>query len=164
VASKAQPSPGLQHNSGLLPDFLTPRMVKFFLLPAVFITALFAREYKGEYQMIINNHVGGMFYVMFMSIAFSYLFRKMRCWHAVLSGLGIISVLEILQWFGFPFIISLTQNQVLGYLLGNSYNPVDFVFYGLGAGMSWFVLWLLQDSRTDDLPLTLISPNELPVY
>ena len=132
-------------------------MLKFFLLPAVFFTALYTREYKGEYQVIINNHVGGVFYVLFASLAFSYLFRRMKSWHAVLAGLGFISLLETLQWFRFPFLESLTQNQVISFLLGNSFNPVDFLYYGLGALASLLVLWLLHENQSDDLPVQLIQ-------
>ena len=135
----------LLDNITLLPHPLTPRMIKFFLLPAVLLTALFTKEYTGELQMVINNQVGGVFYVLFGSLLFSYIFRRMKIWHAVSLALGIICMLEVLQSFQFQFITFLSQNTVLAFLFGNSFNPADFMYYGFGAVAGLLTLWILKD-------------------
>ena len=138
------------HTPTVLPDFLTPRMIKFFLLPVVLLTALYTKQYTGEHQMIINNHVGGIFYVLFGSLLFSYAFRRMKIWQAVLGAFTLICLLEMLQWLNVPFIMALTENPVLSFLFGNSFNPVDFLYYGMGAVAGFLVLWVLHENQTDN--------------
>ncbi len=124
-------------------------MLKFFLLPAVLLTALYTKDYTGEHQLIINNHIGGVFYVLFGSLLFSYAFRRMRIWQAVLGAFTLVSLLEMMQWLELPFVMSLTENRVLSFLFGNSFNPVDFIYYGLGALSGFLVLWVLQENQVD---------------
>ncbi len=145
---QVSPSPPLPLTSPILPEYLSSRMVKFFLLPAVLFTAIYTREYTGEYQTIINNHVGGIFYVLFGSLFFSYFLKRMRNWQAVSVAFTIVSLLEMLQWFNFPFVMALTENPVLSFLFGNSFNPVDFIYYGMGALAGLLVLWVLQENQT----------------
>jgi hypothetical protein len=133
----------------LLPDFLTPRMVKFFLMPVVLLTAFYTKEYTGAHQQLINNHVGGVFYVLFGSLAFSYLFRRLKTWQAVSAALVAVSLLEAIPWFRFPFLTHVTSIPLLSFLLGNSFNPVDFIYYGIGTAAGGLILWILDEKKAE---------------
>jgi hypothetical protein len=117
---------------------------KLLLLPLVLLTAFYTKEYTGQYQQLINNHLGGVFYVMFASLVISVLFRRWNSWGATLAAFAGTCVLEVIQYFRVPFIMELTQKKVFLYLLGHSFSPVDFYYYGIGAAASLLMLWLIR--------------------
>jgi hypothetical protein len=115
------------------------------LMALVFVTALYTKAYTGDYQVIINNHIGGVFYVMFGSLAFSILLPRWKQHHQVLLALSLTSLLELVQWLQVPFILELTRYKVFAYIFGNSYNPHDFIYYGVGAVLGMGVLMLVRE-------------------
>jgi hypothetical protein len=121
------------------------RPLKIILLSLIFITALYTKSYKGDYQMLINNHVGGTLYVLFGSLLFSVIFPCMKNHYAVLLAFSITSMLEFIQWLKIPFMVELTHVKAFAYLFGNSYNPDDFLYYALGAAVGWGVLWIVKE-------------------
>ncbi len=119
-------------------------ILKIALMVLIFITALYTKEYRGEYQDIITSHIGGIFYVLFGTLLFSVLFPALKPWQATLLALACTSVLEFIQYFQFPLLVELTKSKVFLYLLGNSFNPTDFLYYFFGAGVGFVVLVLLK--------------------
>jgi hypothetical protein len=117
---------------------------KITLMILILITALYTKEYRGEHQMMINNHIGGILYVLFGSLLFSVIFPSMKPYKSVLLALTITCLLEFVQWFRFPFMLELTKIKAFAYLLGNSFNPYDFIYYGIGALLGFMVLFLLS--------------------
>jgi hypothetical protein len=124
------------------------RVLKIILLILVFITALYSKEYRGEFQTIINNSIGGILYVLFGSLAFSLLLPRLKPWWPVLMALAGTCVLEFIQYFQFPYMVALTQDKTFAFLFGVSFNPVDFVYYAIGAGIS-MVLLFATENRVD---------------
>jgi hypothetical protein len=120
------------------------RLFKIILMTLVLVTALYTKEYKGEFQMIINNHIGGILYVLFGSLLFSVIFPGIHSYGAVLLSLGITSLLEFIQYLRLPFMAELTKNKAFAYLFGVSFNPRDFIYYAAGAILSWLLLLALQ--------------------
>ncbi len=123
------------------------RILKIFLMVLVLITALYTKEYKGDHQTIINSHIGGILYVLFGTLLLSVLFPNMKFWQATLLALSLTSVLEFIQYFRFPFLVELTKSKFFAYLLGNSFNWYDFLYYGFGAVIGFAVLFLLGDKE-----------------
>lgn len=122
----------LADNRGLL--------LRLILMTLVFITALYTKEYKGIHQVIINNHVGGVMYVLFGSLLFSVLLPGIKYyWHTVIAFV-LTCVLELIQYFQFPFMVEITRVKAFAYIFGVSYNPVDFIYYLGGALISVFIL------------------------
>jgi hypothetical protein len=121
------------------------RMLKIILLVLIFITALYTKAYKGDYQVLINNHIGGVLYVMFGSLVFSVLFPALKSYKPVLLALGITCLLEFIQWMQIPFMVELTRIKTFAYLLGNSFNMGDFVYYFIGAVLGWLVLVVIRE-------------------
>ncbi len=138
----------------MLPQWITmissrnqSRVLKIALMVLIFITALYTKEYRGEYQNIITAHIGGVFYVLFGTLLFSVLFPALKPWQATLLALSCTSLLEFIQYFRFPFLLELTKSKVFLYLLGNSFNAVDFVYYIMGAGVGFVVLVVLKPAE-----------------
>jgi hypothetical protein len=119
------------------------RLLKLTLLVLVFITAMYTKEYRGEYQQLITAHIGGILYVLFGSLLFSLVWPSLKSWQAASLALGCTSLLEVIQYFRFPFLVDLTRSRVFLYLLGNSYNPMDFVYYFIGGVIGLGVLLLI---------------------
>jgi len=119
--------------------------LKICIMALVFISAVYTKDYTGDHQQIINNHIGGIFYVIFGSLGFSILFPHLRLFMPVLIATSATCFLELVQWFRFSVMVELTQNKVFAYLFGNSFNPVDFVYYGAGALVALLVLWFIRD-------------------
>jgi hypothetical protein len=124
------------------------RIFKIALMVLVFITALYTKEYRGQYQMIINNNIGGVFYVLFGSLLFSVIFRHRKLYLPVLLALGFTCLLEIIQWFRFPFMLELTSVKALAYVFGNTFSWLDFVYYAIGALIAFVVLVLLKHNES----------------
>ncbi len=143
---------GVQEQLSLIPSRFTAFMysrhglpLKIGLMTLVFITALYTKVYTGDYQLLINNHLGGVFYVLFGSLAFSVLFPKMKMYLPVVLATSITCLLEFVQGFQFSFMMELTRFKLFAYLFGNSYNPADFLYYGAGALIALLVIWFIHE-------------------
>ncbi len=121
-------------------------VLKIMLMALVFTSALYTKAYTGDFQLIINNHIGGIFYVIFGSLCFSIVFPRSGSFLPVVIATGATSFLEFVQWFRFPFMVELTKNKIFAYLFGNSFNPVDFIYYGIGAVVALLVLWMVRNT------------------
>jgi hypothetical protein len=133
--------------SSAFPSFISPGLVKFLLLFPVLLTAVYAKSYTGEYQLLINNHIVGVFYVLFGSLFISTIFQRMKFWKSVAFSFSIVSILEVLQLFRLPFMVDLTRRSLFSFLFGTTFDPGDFVFYGIGAVLGLLSLWLLDASK-----------------
>ncbi len=120
------------------------RVYKLTLMVLVLITALYTKEYHGQYELIIHNKVGGIFYVLFFSLLFSVVFRRWKPWWPVVMALGVTSVLEFIQYFRFPVMVELTQSKVFAYLFGVSFSWADFLYYIAGGAVALLLLVLLE--------------------
>jgi hypothetical protein len=120
--------------------------IKICLMALVFISALYTKAYTGDFQMVINNHIGGILYVVFGSLAFSILFPRMKLLMPVTLATAGTCFLEFVQWFRFPFMVELTRIKFFAYLFGNSYNPADFIYYGMGSVLAILVLWFIREN------------------
>jgi hypothetical protein len=96
--------------------------------------------------MLINNHIGGIFYVLFGSLAFSAILPGRRIFAPILMATTATCILEFIQWFRFPFMEELTRIKIFAYLFGNSFNPADFIYYGMGSVLALLVLWLIREN------------------
>jgi hypothetical protein len=124
--------------------FISPGLVKFLLLFPVLITAIYARSYTGEYQLLINNHVAGVFYVLFGSLFISNIIPSMKFWRAVLFSFAFVSSLEVIHLLRLPLMVDSYHRSLFSFFFGNAFDPADFMFYGIGAVLGLLFLWLLD--------------------
>jgi hypothetical protein len=123
------------------------RVFKIILMILVLITALYTKEYRGEHQAIINNNIGGVFYVLFGSLFFSAAFPRLRFYWPVVIAFTLTCLLECVQYFQFPFMVELTRHKTMAYLFGLSFNPVDFIYYFVGGMVALGLLGILETDR-----------------
>ncbi len=123
------------------------RILKLILLFLVLITGLYTREYRGDYQDIVNNNAGGIFYVLFGSLFISILFPSLKEIAISSISLAFACAIEVIQYFQFPFMLQMAKYRIPGYLFGNSFNPHDFTYYAIGAVFSWIVLLLIRKNE-----------------
>jgi hypothetical protein len=146
-------STGVREYLGRFPALFTAFMykkhalaLKISLMVLLFISAIYTKSYTGDLQLIINNHIGGIFYVIFGSLGFSIFFPRINLFLPVLMATSATCFLEFVQWFRFPFMVELTRHKIFAYLFGNFFNPTDFVYYGIGAVLALLVLWFIRES------------------
>lgn len=125
------------------------RIYKMILMVLVLITGLYTRDYRGEYQDTINNNAGGVFYVIFGSLVISLLFPTLKSFTIASLSFALTCVVEIVQYFQFPFMLRIAHHKLLAYLFGSSYNPKDFIYYGIGAVCSVLVLVLIRRNEVE---------------
>jgi|WetSurMetagenome_2_1015567.scaffolds.fasta_scaffold25363_7 hypothetical protein len=125
------------------------RLFKFMLLILVLITSLYTKKYQGQFQSVVNNNLGGIFYVMFGSLLISVVFPKFKIHWAVLTALTLTCMLEFLQYLKIPFMQEMAHNKVFAYLFGNSFNPNDFLYYFLGAFIVLVLLRMMERSSAE---------------
>jgi hypothetical protein len=133
--------------SSVFPCYLSPALIKFLLLFPVLLTAVYSKSYTGEHQLLINNHVVGVFYVLFGSLFISVVFPSMRFWKSALVSFSFVSIFEVIQLYRLPFMIDLTRRSFFSFLFGTTFDPEDFIFYGIGAALGLLFLWLLDSSQ-----------------
>ncbi len=133
--------------SSAFPCYLSPGLFKFLLLFPVLLTAVYAKSYTGEHQLLINNHVVGIFYVLFGSLFISNIFPRMKFWKAVTFSFSFVSILELIQLYRLPFMIDLTRRSFFSFLFGTTFDQGDFFYYGIGAVLGLLFLWLLDTSK-----------------
>jgi hypothetical protein len=121
-------------------------VLKIGLMALVFISGIYTKTYTGDFQLIINNHIGGIFYVIFGSLGFSVLFPHLRLYIPALMAFSATCFLEFVQWFRFPVMLELTKHKFFAYVFGNSFNPADFIYYAIGGVCALLVLWFIRES------------------
>lgn len=129
------------------------RIFKIILLGLVLVTGLYTREYRGDYQTIVNNNAGGIFYVLFGSLFISILFPSWKEYAIASLAFAFACMIEVIQYFHFPFMAPLANNKVTAYLFGSSFNPTDFIFYAIGAVCAWGVLVLIRKNEKENYEL-----------
>lgn len=134
------------NQASAFPSFISPGLVKFLLLFPVLLTAIYAKSYVGEYQLLINNHVVGVFYVLFGSLFIANIFPSLKFWKSVTCSFIFVSLLEVIQLYRLPFMVDLTRRSLFSFLFGTTFDPGDFIFYGIGAALGLLCLWLLDSS------------------
>ncbi|HLO59616.1 MAG TPA: DUF2809 domain-containing protein [Bacteroidales bacterium] len=120
------------------------RILKAIMMTLVLITALYTKQYRGEYEAIIHNHIGGILYVFFFSLLFSFVFPHVKWYYAVLIALGVTCILEVIQYLEIPFMVQLTEHRAFALVFGHSYDPVDFIYYTIGAVFSVVFLKMVE--------------------
>ncbi len=140
----------------LIPDRLNDRLTennsriyKMILLVLVLLTGLYTRDYRGNYQDAINSSAGGIFYVLFGSLLISLLFPTLKSFTIASLAFALTCIVEIIQYFQFPFMMEMAHHKLPAYLFGSSYNPKDFIYYGIGAVCSVAVLVLIRRNEME---------------
>ncbi len=117
-----------------------------FITPAGF----YSKFYSGPYFNWVNNSLGGSFYEIFWCLLALLIFPGSKTWKIVLSVFAVSCLLEFTQ---------LWNNSLLNYfrgffigrtILGNSFNPTDFIYYFIGSVAAY--TWIMLIKRKNPVP------------
>lgn len=99
-----------------------------------------AKFYNGPYSSWVNNSFAGVFYEIFWCLVFLMLLPKANPLKIVIWVLVITCILESLQLWH-PFFLEVLRDNLIGQtVLGNSFNPSDYLYYFIGCILGW--LWM----------------------
>lgn len=106
---------------------------------------LLTKFYSGPGEGWINNQLGGLFYVTFLAVLLYILFqlwKPVNILYPVITALVITSFLEFMQLWKHPVLENIRSTFLGRTIVGNSFNPEDFLFYLMGAALAYFlILW-----------------------
>ncbi len=104
----------------------------------------YAKLYGGPMESWFNNSFSNILYVVFWCLIGSLLLSKVKPFTIALVVLLITNVLEFLQLFDY-YLLSQVRQYFIGHvLIGTTFVWMDFLYYGIGAGLGWGLLRLLR--------------------
>ncbi len=117
----------------------------FTLIPM----GLYSKFYQGLFQNWVNNSLGGVFYVMFWIALVLWLKPDVNPkWSAVWVFI-MTAFLECLQLWHPPILEAIRSTLMGRLLLGTTFVPSDFLYYGIGCGLSG---WILSKIKSHSIP------------
>lgn len=102
---------------------------------------IFTKYYSGPGFSVINNRLGGFFYVTFGIILLGSIFvKKISVFTISLLVLILTIIVEITQLFSHPLLDYIRSFWIGKMVLGNSFSWLDIPWYILGAIVGYY--WL----------------------
>lgn len=132
-----------------LPSVFVPGVIKFLLLIPLLLTTLYARSYNGEYQIFINYRVTGTLYVILGSVLLSLILFWQKPWKPVVISTVIVVLLNLLHILKLSSSLAVDSHSMLIILFSRNANTVNFFYYGLGAAVSYLILWLIHHNSAE---------------
>lgn len=119
-------------------------------LAVVVPLGFYSKFYNGPAAFWVNNSLGGLFYVIFWNLLFFWIWEIRK--PGKLVGLVLVGTcgLEWLQLWHPPFLRWLRASFIGQTLLGTTFVPSDFLYYLLGAAISWVWLRRLAGFQADE--------------
>jgi hypothetical protein len=118
--------------------------IKLLLLFLLIFLGILSKKYIGPADNFINNHLGGIIYVIFWIYLFSFIFPKPPLSLLVLWVFLMACFIECTQLIHTPTLELLRRNFVFRVLFGSTFNPLDFMWYFIGALFGLFSCLLLR--------------------
>ena len=119
---------------------------KILILILLIPLGLLTKFYTGPGRQIVNNHLGGVIYVVFFIFLASLVFPQTRAIKITLIVFIVTCALELTQLIQTDFLNRLREYFVVHALIGSSFNLMDMPFYAVGGGIGWWgffvVLWI----------------------
>jgi hypothetical protein len=105
------------------------------------------KVYYGPAYVWVHNSLGGVLYVIFWSLLFSFIFIRSAPWK--IAGIVMLATcsLEFLQLWHPSFLETLRSTFIGAILLGNSFSWSDLAHYAIGFLLSWGLLHILGRRR-----------------
>lgn len=106
-----------------------------FVTSAIALSLAFlSKYYNGPHFRFADAYLGDLFIVICLYFVLAGFILKMHI-RQKLSSIAVIACsVEFLQWTKIPAQLNLGEPFV--FILGTSYDPQDFIFYGLGLTMA----------------------------
>lgn len=119
------------------------------LIALIIITPLgfYTKFYSGPYSEWVNDSLGGLFYVIFWCLIVNIILIRSRAWKIAVFVLLMTSCIEFLQLWHPPFLENLRSNFIGQTILGNSFNPTDFIYYVMGSLLGLSLLSIINEEK-----------------
>lgn len=116
--------------------------IKIAILIFLIISGLLTKCYNGPASQIVNNHLGGVIYVVFFIFLASLFFPQTRAIKIALLVFIVTCSLEFTQMIQTDSLNQLREYFVVHALIGSSFNLMDMPFYAVGGGIGWWgLMW-----------------------
>lgn len=125
-------------------------IIKIILLVLLIIVGVSTKFYHGVASEFVNNHLGGIIYVIFWILFFSTILPKQKPFKITLWVFMITCVIEFTQLYHPIYLEKLREYFVFRAFFGNSFNPFDILFYLVGALVGYFLLILIKRIKIKD--------------
>lgn len=119
-------------------------IIKIILLVLLIIVGVSTKFYHGVASVFVNNHLGGIIYVIFWILFFSLILPKQKAFKITLWVFMVTCVIEFTQLYHPLYLDKLREYFIFRALFGNSFNPFDILFYLVGAMIGYFLLILIR--------------------
>jgi hypothetical protein len=104
------------------------------------LLGLATKFYAGPGSQLVNNHLGGILFVVFFIFLASLVFPKVRPLKISLIVFAVTCLLELTQMIQIDFLNRMREYFVVHALIGSSFNKMDLLYYLIGGGIG--CLWL----------------------
>lgn len=115
-------------------------LVLVLLVPIGFLS----KHYSGPAEVWINGSLSGVLYELFWCLLGALLCRRTSALGiaiTVLAGTCVLEVLQLFDWAVLRFARSFYLGRVL---IGTTFVPSDFIYYGLGCLAGWWAVVRLK--------------------
>ena len=113
--------------------------ILLFLLILVPI-GFYSKFYSGPAANWVNNSLNGVFYEIFWCLLIALFFDAARPRVIAVSVLIATCLLEILQLWHPPFLVSIRDHFLGRTILGTTFTWSDFPYYIIGCGIGWVLI------------------------
>ena len=121
--------------------------LKLLILALLVPLGILTKFYAGPGSSFVNNHLGGVIYVVFFIFLASLFFPKTNTLKLSLIVLAITCLLEFTQLIQTKFLNELREYFVVHALIGSSFNWMDLPFYAVGGFIGWRGLKRVSHNR-----------------
>lgn len=127
---------------------MSPPTRRLFVLLVLLPISLSTKLYAGPGAAWVQHYAGALCYEIFWVFAAKTLLPRARIWTVAAGVFGITCLLELLQLSMHP-VLQWVRSFFLGRaLIGTSFDPWDFLYYGIGTGMGvWLHRRLVEPTR-----------------
>jgi len=115
----------------------------------------YSKFYSGPLHYWVNNSLGGVFYEMFWCLVLALFFKRLKPFQIACIVLLATCLLEFLQLWHPPFLVSLRSNFIGVTILGNAFTWSDFPYYFIGSGFGLVLLNILKSHLASEESATV---------
>lgn len=107
------------------------------------LLGFYTKLYSGQFSSVVNNQLGGLFYVIFGVLLLSLIIPNLTKQSYAIIAFLLTTLLEVMQLWHPIFLETIRSTFIGKIILGNSFNWKDIPWYFLGAiiGYIWLVFF-----------------------
>jgi len=107
------------------------------ILVAVGLIGIGTKLYRGRFETWFHLYAGGIVYEVFWIVLFGAIFARARPGRIAISVFVVTCALEFLQLYHPPVLEAIRSNFFGRALIGNGFDPWDFLYYVVGCTIGW---------------------------